>query len=132
MPQLSVDWARPLEEAEPEAQWTALCYLAGREVELDPDEVRSTLRRAQLLLAAGGDPRRPLELHGRAVTAVARDLDMPTARSRLRDGLTALAPAVQPFPRLAEGLRLLLADPDLAWRSFACALLADEVGSDDT
>ena len=52
-----------------------LAWLAGQEVELDPDERRATLRRAELLLAAGGDPRRELELDGRAVTAVAADLD---------------------------------------------------------
>ena len=35
------------------------------------------MRRAELLLAAGGDPRRELELDGRAVTSVADDLDEP-------------------------------------------------------
>ena len=54
-----------------------LAWLAGQDVELDPDEVKATVRRAELLLAAGGDPHRELELDGRAVTAVADDLDDP-------------------------------------------------------
>ena len=35
-----------------------LAWLAGQQVELDQEELRATLRRAELLLAAGGDPRR--------------------------------------------------------------------------
>jgi hypothetical protein len=124
-------WARLLEQAEPEERWTALCFLAGQDLELDPVETRSALRRAQLLLAAGGDPRRRLDLYGRAVTAVAQDLDTAAARAGLRAGLVALATQVEDLPLVAEAVGLLLADSDLAWQCFACSLLADEVGSDD-
>ena len=54
-------------------------------------ELHAALRRAELLLAAGGDPRRPLELYGRAVTALAEDLDDPPLRAELAAGLEALA-----------------------------------------
>ena len=64
-----------------------LAWLAGREIELDPDEVKAAIRRAELLLATGGDPRRELDLDGRAVTAIADDLDDPAARDRLEDAL---------------------------------------------
>ena len=74
-----------------------LAWLAGQDVELDPDEVKATLRRAELLLASGGDPHRELELDGRAVTAVADDLDDP-ARDQLEDSLARLTTA-------SEGLR---------------------------
>ena len=61
-----------------------LAWLAGQGIELDEEEVRASVRRAELLLAAGGDPRRELELDGRAVAAVAADLDEPGARARLK------------------------------------------------
>ena len=67
-----------------------LAWLAGQAVELDQDEVKATLRRAELLLAAGGDPHRELEFDGRAVTAVAEDLDEPRARDQLEDALARL------------------------------------------
>ena len=70
---------------------TSLAYLAGTAVELDEHELRAALRRAELLLAAGGDPHRELEPDGRAVTALAADLDAEPARAQLRDGLERLA-----------------------------------------
>ena len=60
-----------VERAEAEEQWALVCFLAGRSVELDPEQLNAALRRAELLLATGGDPHRRLELYGRAVTAVA-------------------------------------------------------------
>ncbi|MBA2383968.1 MAG: hypothetical protein H0V68_04805, partial [Actinobacteria bacterium] len=51
-----------LEAAPPETLLPALAWLAGQDVELDHDERHATLRRSELLLAAGGDPRRELEL----------------------------------------------------------------------
>ena len=62
----------------------------GREVETEEAELHAAIRRAELLLAAGGDPCRPLELYGRAVTALADDLDDPRAREQLAGGLAGL------------------------------------------
>jgi hypothetical protein len=107
-----------------------LAWLAGQEVELDPHEVKATVRRAELLLAAGGDPRRELELDGRAVTAVAEDLDEPGARDQLEDSLARLAAASEGLVAVSEGLARLRAQPDLAWQSYACALLAEAIGTD--
>ena len=107
-----------------------LAWLAGQDVELDPDEVKATLRRAELLLAAGGDPRRELELDGRAVTSVAEDLDEPGARDQLEDSLARLAVASEGLPAVGEGLARLRAQPDLAWQSYACALLAEAMDTD--
>jgi hypothetical protein len=123
-------WLSSVERAEPEEQWSLVCFVAGRSVELDAEVLNAALRRAELLLATGGDPHRALELYGRAVTAVARDLDSPTARAQLRAGLEALQDDVADVPGAAEAVRLLLGDPDLAWQSFALALLAEELAEE--
>ena len=102
-------WVRAAERKAPEEQWVLLCFIAGQSVELDEAERNAALRRAELLLAAGGDPRRPLELYGRAVTALADDLDdaarprasSPPASPTLEPAV-GRACAVQPRP-----LRLL-------------------------
>ncbi len=107
-----------------------LAWLAGQDVELDPDEVKAAVRRAELLLAAGGDPRRELELDGRAVTAVADDLDEPVARDQLEDSLARLAAESEGLRAVSAGLAQLRAQPDLAWQSYACALLAEAIGTD--
>ena len=107
-----------------------LAWLAGQDVELDPDELKATVRRAELLLAAGGDPRRELELDGRAVTAVAEDLDEPGARDQLEDSLARLAAASEGLAAVSDGLARLRAQPDLAWQSYACAVLAEAIGEE--
>ena len=107
-----------------------LAWLAGQEVDLDPDEVKATVRRAELLLAAGGDPRRELELDGRAVASVAEDLDEPEARDQLEDSLARLAAASEGLKAVSAGLAQLRAQPELAWESYACALLAEAMGTD--
>ena len=107
-----------------------LAWLAGQGIELDAEEVRATVRRAELLLAAGGDPRRELELDGRAVAAVAADLDDPEAREQLEDSLNALATEAEGLASVASALAQLRAQPDLAWQCYAGALLAEAIGSD--
>jgi hypothetical protein len=107
-----------------------LAWLAGRELEHDEDELRATLRRAELLLAAGGDPRRELELDDRAVSAVADDLDDPVARDQLEDALARLTAAGEELAAVSDGLARLRAQPDLAWQCYACALLAEAIDSD--
>ena len=107
-----------------------LAWLAGREIEHDEDELRGTIRRAELLLAAGGDPRRELELDGRAVEAVAADLGDEAARDQLEDRLAALVASSDGLPAVRDGLARLRAQPELAWRCYACALLTDAMDDD--
>ena len=95
------------------------------DVPVDEDELNGALRRAQLLLATGGDPRRPLELEGRAVRSLADDLDQPDRRERLVARLAELAPDLAGLPMASATLGRLVSDPALAWRGFAAALLAD-------
>ena len=132
MPRRTVrDHLRRLEPAPAEELWTALAYLAGRRVELDEEKRRAALRRAELLLAAGGNPHRPLELWGRAVSAVAHDLDAPAARAQLTDGLAGLGDETQRLRGASEALRLLVMDAELAWQCFACALVAEDLADED-
>ena len=121
------DWIRSTEHAPPEEQWTLLCFLAGRAVMPDPDELHAALRRSELLLAAGGDPRRPLELYGRAVTALAEDVDDPALRTELAAGLDALVTETEGLRGATEALRLLRRDDDLAWQCYAMSLLAEHL-----
>ena len=109
----------------------SLAWLAGRGIEHDPEELRAALRRAELLLAAGGDPRRELELDGRAVTSLADDLETPEAKDALEDGLQALATEAEGMATVASALAQLRAQPDLAWRCYACAVLAEEMAGED-
>jgi hypothetical protein len=125
------DWLSSLDRMEPDEQWAVVCFLAGREVELDRDELNAALRRAELLLASGGDPRRAPALYGRAVSAVAADLDTPERRVALRSALELLAPEAEGLRGAGEAVRVLLADDDLAWQAFALSLLAERLADDE-
>lgn len=124
------DWVRSVERAEPAEQWTMLCFFAGRQVVLDDDELNAAVRRAELLLAAGGDPRRRLDPFGRAASALADDVDTPTRRAQLVAGLEGLAKEVEGLRGARESLALLLSDPDLAWNAYATALLAEALAEE--
>jgi hypothetical protein len=85
-------------------------------VPLEDGELNAALRRALLVFAAGGDVHRDPSLNDPAVTALAADLDSPERR----EALLAASEFLQGF-----------GDPDLAWRAYACALLAEALGEDD-
>jgi len=125
------DWVRSTEHSSPEEQWVLLCFLAGQSVTVDMAELHASLRRSELLLAAGGDPRRPLELYGRAVTALAEDLDDPILRAELAAGLEALQPEIEGLRGATEALRLLGRDSDLAWQCYAMSLLAEHLADEE-
>jgi uncharacterized protein (DUF1778 family) len=134
-----VESERPiLEQLEPSLrEWgdgqacAMLARVAAEEVALLQDEVHSALRRALLVIAAGGDPHRELELDGPAVTRFADELDSPERRAQLEESLRRLSRQAAGLPRASFLLDALLEDADLAWRSFAVALLADELGEED-
>src|SRR5918992_1565433 len=107
------------EEAE-----AVLSLIAGRDVELEPEEVRGAQRRGVQLLAAGGDPQRGLEVDGRAVGAVAADLDSAERRRVLSSGLDNLRETAAGLPQVLAQIEALAEDPDLAWRWFALTVLA--------
>ena len=105
----------------------SLALLGGQAVELDEHELRGARRRAVQLLAAGGDPRREPEPDGRAVKALGADLASPTRKAALAEGLASLRDTVEGLPEVSAHLERLVADQELAWRWFACTLLADEL-----
>jgi hypothetical protein len=108
-----------------------LASVAGSEIRVDDEERDGAVRRALLLLAAGGDPNRGLDLDGRAVRALASDLDDPDRRDSLASSLANLAAQAQALPHVSETLHGLLDAPDVAWRAYACSLLAGHLGADD-
>lgn len=124
------DWLAGLEGAPLDERLAAVAFVAGQDVDVAEAERNAALRRAALLLATGGDPSRPLDLHGRAVTAVARDLDGPERRAALAGGLATLRTALEGLAGAGEALRLLAADAELAWLAYACALLAEHLADD--
>ena len=119
-----------LVEADEATAVVTVASVAGRELALDPDEVHGAGRRALLVLAAGGDPSRGLDLDGPAVHTLASDLDAPDRRETLEDGLFRLLEDATGLPHASEAVRALLAAPDLAWRAYACSLLAEELAGD--
>ncbi len=105
-----------------------LAWLAAPAI--DEDELRGAVRRAMLLLAAGGDPHRALDLDGRAVTALAVDLDSPGRRAALNEGLASLRSSADGLRDVSAALVRLLGDDDLAWRALAAGLLGAELAAD--
>jgi len=105
----------------------ALALVAVPDPVVQSDELNPALRRAMLLLAAGGDPHRELELDGRAVGALAAELDRPERRAEVSRGLEALRAEAAGLATVTRALDELLLDADLAWRAYVCALLADEL-----
>ncbi|MBA3841133.1 MAG: hypothetical protein H0X39_00665 [Actinobacteria bacterium] len=104
-----------------------LAYLAGLSLELDEGELNGARRRALLLVAAGGDPHRELDVDDRAVKSLAADLYTKRRRADLGRALDALVLRVRDLPTAREGALFLAADLDLAWRLVALALLAEEL-----
>ena len=104
-----------------------LAYLAGQAVRLDDAELNGARRRALLLVAAGGDPHRELDVDDRAVKAVAADLHTQERRDELARSIDDLVLRVRDLPVAREAALFLAGDVDLAWRRFALALLAEEL-----
>ena len=105
-----------------------LAYLAGQAVEIDEADLNGARRRALLLVAAGGDPHRELDVDDRAVKALAADLYSDERRRQLGQSIDGLVLRVRDR-RAARAAALYLAgDVDFAWRLFSLALLAEELG----
>jgi hypothetical protein len=121
-------WLEQVEAtAEGDDALAVLAWLAGKEVAIPDEELTGALRRGVLLLAAGGDPHRALVLDGRAVLAIADDLDTPDRRDALDCGLATLLAEAEGLPTAAAALERLRTDPSLAWRSYAAGLLGEEL-----
>jgi hypothetical protein len=108
-----------------------LAFLASQGVSLPEDELRGAQRRALLLRASGGDPRRPLAFDERAVSTLAEDLDRPERRGELDAALGRLAEQAAGLETVSRAAETLRADSELAWRWLACAVLAEELSESE-
>jgi hypothetical protein len=104
-----------------------LAYIAGQSVEIPEEDLNGGRRRALLLVAAGGDPHRDLDVDDRAVKALATDLYTDDRREQLGRSIDALVLQVRERPVAREAALFLAADVDLAWRLFSLSLLAEEL-----
>jgi hypothetical protein len=107
-----------------------LAWLVAGDVGLDEAELKAGLRRATLVLAAGGDPHREVDLDTVAAVRLAEELDRPDRRAALEHALDGLAGDAEGLPAVSAGLAILRAEPELAWRILALALLADELAGE--
>ena len=105
-----------------------LCWLVKDDVAIDEAELNASRRRAMFVLAAGGDPHRELGLDSIAAERLADELDTAERRAQLTAALDEL-PASD-LPAVTAAVESLRADPELAWRSFALSLLADELADE--
>jgi hypothetical protein len=108
-------------------RWVSICFVAGRSVTIDPDQLNSALRRAVVVRAVGGDPHRELTIDEDAVVRLAEELDATERREQLQLGLAALRDLGRGRPEVEETIVTLIAAPDLSWRAFCAGLLADEL-----
>lgn len=104
-----------------------IAWIAGAAIPLDAAELHGARRRSLLLLAAGGDPHRALELDDRAVAGLAAELDRPERREALAHRLAELRGDAEGLPVPSAAIDTLLADSDLAWRALAAGLLGEEL-----
>jgi hypothetical protein len=105
-----------------------LCWLVKDDITIEEPELNAARRRAMFVLAAGGDPHRDAGLDSVAAERLADELDTPERRRQLVAALGEL-PA-DDLPAVAAAAESLRADPELAWRSFALSLLADELADE--
>jgi hypothetical protein len=105
-----------------------LCWLVQGDVAIDDDALNAARRRAMFVLAAGGDPHRDVDVDSIAAERLADELDTPERRAQLAAALDEL-PAYD-LPAVTAAVEALRADPELAWRSFALSLLADELADE--
>jgi hypothetical protein len=108
-------------------RWVSICFVAGRSVTIDPDELNSALRRAVVVRAVGGDPHRELTIDEDAVVRLAEELDATERREQLQLGLASLRDLGRGRPDVEETIVTLIAAPALSWRAFCAGLLADEL-----
>jgi hypothetical protein len=110
--------------------YVVLCWLVAGDLGVDEATMNAARRRAMFVLAAGGDPHRELDHDSVAAERLADELDSPQRRASLAAALDALAGEAAGLPTVSTALTRLRAEPELAWRSVALALLADEVAGE--
>ena len=107
-----------------------LVWLVAADLGIEENDLNAARRRAMFVLAAGGDPHRELDHDSIAAERLSAELDTPERRRALSEALDALAHEAEGLSTVTEALDLLRSEPDLAWRSLALALLADELAEE--
>lgn len=107
-----------------------LAWLVAGDLGIDESDLNAARRRAMFVLAAGGDPHRELDHDSIAAERLSAELDTPERRRALSEALDGLAVRAVGLPVVTEALDLLRSEPDLAWRTLALALLADELAEE--
>ena len=107
-----------------------LVWLVAADLGIEENDLNAARRRAMFVLAAGGDPHRELDHDSIAAERLSAELDTPERRRALSEALDALAHEAEGLNTVTEALDLLRSEPDLAWRSLALALLADELAEE--
>ena len=107
-----------------------LAWLVATDVGIDEADLNAARRRAMFVLAAGGDPHRELEHDSVAAVRLAAELDTPVRRAALTGAFARLESEAEGLETVSAALAMLGADPELAWRTFAVALLADELAEE--
>ncbi|HEX3057610.1 MAG TPA: hypothetical protein VHP82_15865 [Gaiellaceae bacterium] len=107
-----------------------LVWLVAADLGIEENDLNAARRRAMFVLAAGGDPHRELDHDSIAAERLSAELDTPERRRALSEALDALAHEAEGLSTITEALDLLRSEPDLAWRSLALALLADELAEE--
>ena len=124
-----MDLRAALEQVEAsEADATAaVAFAAVMSLRLDEATLAGPLRRALLLLAAGGDPHRALTPDARAVRALADDLEGLVGDAELAAAFTSVHAGARGLPRIEAAAAELAADAVAARRALALALLGAEL-----
>jgi hypothetical protein len=107
----------------------AVAFAASLSLPLDEAALAGPLRRAVLLLAAGGDPHRALELDERAVRALADELEALVGDDEVAAAFASVHTRARGLPRLEAAAGALAADPAAARRALALAFLGAELAA---
>ena len=91
-----------------------LASVAGEEIQIQEDEAHGASRRALLLLTAGGDPDRGLDLNGRAVSALAEEVRTVDRQLALERGYTRFPAATSFWSRSPPWKPAMPARPPVA------------------
>ena len=107
----------------------AAAFAASMSLRLDDDALAGPLRRALLLLAAGGDPHRALDADARAVRGLADELQGLVSDDELAAAFGSVLTRARGLPRIEAAAVRLAADPASARRAVALALLGAELAA---
>ncbi|MGZ8716207.1 MAG: hypothetical protein ACXWYO_03765, partial [Gaiellaceae bacterium] len=89
-----------------------LTWLVLGDIDIDETERKAALRRAMLVLAAGGDPHREIDHDSVAVARLADELDTPERRGSVAAALAGLAAEAAELTIVSEALGTLQGEPD--------------------